>query len=366
MSSGTRHTNGSFSLRRRVSTRRLWPVALAAGALAAALATPSGALAASRHERVTAAVRAWRPAARDTPTEVIDAQTDPQAAGQALDTGCADLSNCSWKADSNITIGYGPPRVLGDALYNCSDEDYAETAVGVSDEREESTSISETLSVEVGLGFLGFEKSTADFEVFSKQSQSFSTTTTSTNAVSVLPRWKGWTETRVLTAFVSGSAYITAGINKLIQVTDIDLSFPGYRDPSDKTDTPIQYIGYRTPMTQYDIASRCGAINGLAGVKPGAPRSVELTLCHPGGGCVTRNVTGTPPPGSGQATVSLARGGRTYATGTDTNGQIQLNGQQPISPGEYTLTIQQNTGTSPAADRKTKSVLTTIVPIAIR
>lgn len=254
-------------MRARVIGRRLRPVALAAAALAA----PSGALAAAGHERVTGAVRAWGPAARDTPTQVIDAQTDPQAAGQALNSGCADLSKCSWKADSKITIGYGPPRILGDALYNCSDEEYAETAVGVSDEREESTSISETLSVEVGLGFLGFEKSTLEAEVSSKQLEAFSTKVTSTNAVAVPPGWKGWTETKVLTAFVSGSAYITAGINKLIEVKDIDLSFPGYRDPNDKTDTPIEYIGYRTPMTQDDITSRCEAIKGLGADKLGAP-----------------------------------------------------------------------------------------------
>ena len=66
---------------------------------------------------------------------------------------------------------------------------------------------------------------------------------TSTSAVAVPPEWKGWTETKVLTAFVSGSAYITEGIDKLIQVKDIDLSFPGYRDPDDTTDTPIECIG---------------------------------------------------------------------------------------------------------------------------
>ncbi len=77
----------------------------------------------------------------------------------------------------------------------------------------------------------------------------------------------------MLSAFVTGSAYVTEGINNLIQVKDIELSFPGYRDPNDNTDTPIKYIGYRTPMTQDDIASRCNAITGLGGGRPGsAPR----------------------------------------------------------------------------------------------
>jgi hypothetical protein len=334
---------------------------------------------------MTGAVRAWRATARDAPTQVIDAHKNPQGAGQALNTWCADLSKCSWKSETKITIGYGPPRILGDALYNCSDDADAETAVGVSDEREESTSISETLSVEVGLGFLGFAKSTAEFEAFSKQSESFSTKVTSTSAVDVPPGWKGWTETRVLTASVSGTAYITAGINNLIQVNDIDLSFPGYQNPNDKADTRVEYIGYTTPMTepgdpgvppgQDDITTRCGAINGLGAIKPGTPPNVKrlaspkgsfkLTLCQPHGGCATRNLTGTPPPRTGQATVHLARGNRTYATGTDTNGRIQLSAHRTISPGKYTLTLQQNTGTPTAAGRNATTTLITIVPIAI-
>ena len=107
--------------------------------------------------------------------------------------------------------------------------------------------------------FLGFAKATAEFEAFSKQSESFSTKVSTTSAVAVPQGWKGWTETEVLSAFVTGSAYVTEGIN-LIQVKDIGLSFPGYQDPNDNTDTPIKYIGYRTPMTQHDIASRCNAI----------------------------------------------------------------------------------------------------------
>ena len=376
MSFGPTHLGGSFRARLSMTARRLWLGALAGCALAAALAAPSAALAAAPHEHVTGSVRAWRPALRGTPTEVIDAKTEPKAAGQALNTGCANLSNCSWQADPNITIGYGPPRVLGDALYNCSAQAYAETAVGISDEREESTSISESLSVEVGLGFLGFEKATAGFEAFSKQSESFSTEVSSTSAVAVPPMWKGWTETEVLTAVVSGSAYITQGINGLIQVKGIDLSFPGYQDPNDTQDTPIKYIGTHGLMTAEDIATRCGAINGLGGVKLGAPPPVnrlppptgsfELTLCRPGDGCVTRKVTGTRPPRIRQGTATLTRGGRTYATGSDAGGRIQLTVRQPISAGNYTLTIQEAMARPPGGRGGAMSALNTIVPVRIR
>ena len=43
-----------------------------------------------------------------TPTQVIDAQTDPQGAADALNSGCANLSNCSWQDTNTPTVGYGP------------------------------------------------------------------------------------------------------------------------------------------------------------------------------------------------------------------------------------------------------------------
>jgi hypothetical protein len=364
--------------------RGMWRVALAAGVLAAAAAPPSAALAARPSPLHAGSALAAGAAVRGTPSQVIDAKTDPQLAGQTLNAGCADLAKCSWAADTAITTGYGPPSILGDALYNCSDEAYAETAVGVSDERGQSTSISETLSVEVKLGFLGLAESSAEFKAFSKQAESFSTKVTSTNAVAIPPMWKGWTETKVLTAFVNGNAYITQGI-KLIEVKNIDLSFPGYRDPNDTTDTPVEYIGYRTPMSADDITSRCNAISGLGGVRLGAtpPGSFKLTLCRvvPVAGlgsvsgvesrrllqsrCASRKVTGTPPPSIGQATATLTRAGRTYAAGTDTGGRIRLTVRRPITAGRYTLTVRERPPPSRRARRRTQTEVATIVPIAI-
>lgn len=371
---------------RSVIGRGIWRIMLAAGVLAAAAAAPSAALAAHPSpSQARSALVAGAAAVPGTPTQVIDATTDPQLAGQTLNAGCADISNCSWNPSMTpITIGYGPPSVLGDALYNCSDEAYAETAVGISDEVAESTSLSETLSVEVKLGFLGFEESTAEFQAFSKQSTTFSKTVTSVNAVAVPPMWKGWNETEVLTGFASGDAYITDGI-KLIEVQNIDLSFPGYRNPNDTTDTPVKYIGYRTPMTAQDITSRCGAISGLGGARLGAtpPASFKLTLCTavPAAGlgsvpgleprrliqsrCASRKVLGTSPPAVSQATATVTRAGRTYAAGTDTGGRIRLTVSRPITAGRYTLTVSQPV-TASQRGRRTQTELATIVPIAIQ
>ena len=377
MSFETQRSGMSAGARRVIASRR-WLVALAGGVLAAATLAPGAAQAATPHERVTGHVRAWHGLVGETPTETIDASTDPQDAGQALNTGCADLSQCNWKTTSPITVGYGPAQILGDALYNCSDpaneQANSENAVQISDEREESTSISESLSVEVGLGFLDLEKSSLEAEVSSKQLESFSTEVTTTNAVVVPPGWEGWTETKVLTASVTGDAYITAGINKLIEVKNIDLNFPGYQDPSTPSDSPILYIGYLTSMTPADSSSRCAADklpgSGGLGASPGGKRAAaptvrfQLTLCSRGGSCTTPSVVGTSPPAVGRATATLTRGGRTYAAGTDTSGRIQLTTQLPVRPGRYELTLTEHPVQSPHG--RALTALNTMVPITIR
>ena len=253
-----------MSVRGRYSVigRRLLPLGLAGALLTAAAVVPSGALAASPSAVAARSGRAARPAVQGTPSQVIDAKTDPDAAAQALNAGCADLSNCSWQT-ANITAGYGPSRILGDALYNCSTDDgeNAETAVGVSDERAQTTSVSEKVSLKLSLGLIGIADSSVEFEAFSKQAETFSTEVSTTNAVVVPPGWKGYTTTQVLSANVTGSTYITEGINKLIEVKDIDLSFPGYQNAQDRSDSQIIYNGIKAPMTADDIASRCNAVN---------------------------------------------------------------------------------------------------------
>ncbi len=375
-------------------------MALLVGVLGAVVAAPRVALASGSSARATGAVRG---AVRGTPTQVIDAQTDPQQAGDALNTGCATLANCQWAADTPITTGYGPPRILGDVTYNCSDpsneQAYDETAVGASDEREESTSISESLSVEVGLGFLGLEKTTAEFEAFSKQANAFSTKVMTTDEVSVPPGWKGWTETEVLSAFVSGSAYVTEGIKGLVQVKDIDLSFPGYQALSDTGDNPVKWIGIRTPMTAQDIATRCDVVNGVGAPSPGGKLGAtpggkiiqkpvggrfKLALCRivPVAGlgsvmggetrrravrrCAIRTVTGAEPPGIRRATATLTRSGRSYATGTVTQGRIQLTERQPIRSGTYALTVTERPAPSRRNRHRPLTALHTVVPITIR
>jgi hypothetical protein len=375
-----RHDGTSVRARRGVIGSRLWLMALPVGVLGAGLAAPSAGVASALHERVTGSLRAYSAARQGDPTQTIDARTNPQQAGQELNSGCANLSKCSWQTTPNtqITSGYGPFKIIGDALYNCTDpsneQAYSETAVSISDSREDSISLSESVSVEVGGGILGFEKASVEGEVNSGQMTAFKTEYTSTTAASVAPGWKGWNQYRVLTAFVSGTVYVTDGIN-LIAVKDIDLSYPGFKE-NGTADTPIDHVTYTTPMSATDIATRCNATG--VGVTRGGARPtrvntvakptgrLKLTLCQAHGRCDIRTVTGIVPPAVERATATLTQAGRAFATGTDTNGSIRLTLRRPIKPGTYILTISQRSGRSPRSHPGSRTTATTVVPIAIR
>jgi hypothetical protein len=389
MNLGVRHDSTSPVARRAVSGRRSGWLAALPVVVAVGLAAPSAGVASAPHERVTGSLRAYS-AAQGPPDQVIDAQANPQQAGQELNSGCADLSHCSWQItpDTKVTSGYGPFKIVGDAMYNCASPEngqaYDETAVSISDEREESTSLSESVSVEVGAGILGFEKATLEAEVHSGQMESSTTEFTATDAVSIPPGWKGWNQYRVLTDFVSGSVYVTEGIH-LVEVKDIDLSYPGYYEDGTKG-SPIDHVLYKTPMTQPgdpgvpsgqdDITTRCNA-TGLSAVRGGKPRSsvrrlakprgtLKLTLCEPDGRCQLRTITGTRPPSVDRANATLTQAGRTVATGTDTKGRIRLTVRREMRRGTYILTINQRSGRSRDHHPRSQTTVSTVVPIAIR
>ncbi len=382
----------------RMRGRRVWPVVLTGAVLlvagpssmATAVAQAPNAASASRIDARAALAR--RPAVAGIPSQVIDSQSNPDQAAAALNSGCADLTNCTWQADTQPTIAYGPSKILGDVLYNCTDpvaepQAQALTSVNVSDQRSQTTSISETVSLKISLGFLDLENTSAEFKLFSSQSETFSTAVSVTNSVPVPPGYKGWTETQVLTASVTGSAFITQGINKLIQVTNIDLDFPGFQDPNDGQ-AQIIYNNFSALMTAADLSTRCDPIDGLGAVRPQPQGSFKITLCripadddnastdHPGGGssatqererertrCASRKVIGPPPPTRIRyATVILSQGGSTYATGTDIRGSIRLNARHPIKAGAYTLTLRER----PTRDAHGRTLTTVNTVISVR
>lgn len=162
--------------------RRLLVPALISGAILAV--APGAALAAHRPDAH---------AAQQGPDQTLDASDPTQSdkVGDALDL-CTTLDNCSWVTDS-VGFDYGPAQIIGDALYNCSSDEYAATAVGVKAERAESTNVSESVSAKISLSFIGFAKSSAEFKATSSQRSTFDTSVQSTNDVEVPPGWKGGT-----------------------------------------------------------------------------------------------------------------------------------------------------------------------------
>ncbi len=321
-----------MSVRRgyRLVARRRWAVGLTGVVLAAAAAAPSGAVAAAPRGIAGGSARTGRPPLGQTPDQVINAQTDPNGAAQAL-TGCADITKCSLAKLSNpntpadpsappIIDAYGPPSILGDVLYNCANPEGPDafTAVGVSDTRGETTSVSEKLSVTLQGGLIGIASTSLDAWVSSTQAETFSTTVSTQTQVTVPPGYKGFTTTQVLSAETQASYYVTRGI-KLIEVTGIDMSFPGYQDNQTSGDSRVIYntiatpinplvpIDPRIPLDNYQSIAPCNSVsdspsNALGGVRPkAAARSFKLTVCPPSGRCVTHSPPTTAaaedPPG---------------------------------------------------------------------
>jgi hypothetical protein len=377
--------------------RRLWPVALIGAVLAVAAAGPSPTLAASagKHHRGQAQTA-------QQPQQVIDAQANPQAAGDALNDS---TGSPSWQTDTapggctmppptppdgcvpadkgntthyTITDGYGPFRIIGDVLYNCSEDQYAETAVGISDERMETTSLSEKVSVKISLKLLDTVGISTEFSAFSKQATSVSTTVSVENAVAVPPLNKGWTLTQVKTAKVPGSAYVTDGIGgPLVEVTNMDLSFPGYQ--LNPNETTARYIGYKTPMTDDEISTICNtnpvdsALSGRRVVGAGptlrrapSPSKFKLRLCGRSGRCTSREVTGSLPPSRiRRATATLTRAGHTYGRGSYTRAHTQLRMRRPLTAGTYKLTLVERPPASQRIGPGRLSAINTILPITI-
>ena len=331
--------------------RRVRSVGLAGAVVAVAAALPSGAVAASPGGVGGGSARAGRPPIGATPDQVINAQTNPNAAAQALQ-GCADISNCSL-ANASVTDGYGPPAILGDVLYNCNPPggSTAYTAASISDTRGETTSVSEKLSVKLQGGLIGIASTSLEAWVSSTQAQSFSTTVTTTSQVTVPPGYKGYTTTQVLSANVTASYYITRGIH-LIEVTGVDMTFPGYQDNQHSGDSQVIYNGVTQPINpvinlNYETIAPCNAVNGNPSTGVGGGRSkltagsFKLTLCLRGRRCATHTLHGPPPPKVRHATAVLVRRARTYAAGTDIGGRIRLNQRRKFTAGKYQLIIRQ-------------------------
>lgn len=323
-----------------ISKRILITVAVCAGlAAAAAFGSNWGA-------RASANVQPRAHAAAPLPT--IDANTDPAAAGKAVSDFCQTISNCQFVGTAQPTVAYDPPRVIGDALYNCAptgakDQD-AEDTVTISDERSESTNLEESLSTSVKLGIL-----TAEAEATTKQFEKVGTTTSRTSTVVIPPGWEGWTETQVPTASVSG--YITDGIH--FKVVDFELSYPGYGAPNmDK----ILFTGIRQRMEdptanppRNDRHEHCDGLPPLTVPQvaqlsqPGSGVSVSICTNNGRYRCIARQLVtaSTVPLTASRANVALARGSFIYATGTVRNGRILLRAKRQVRAGAYTLILSR-------------------------
>lgn len=276
-------------------------------------------------------------------TQTIDAKTNPTAAAQALNA-CAAGAQCKFTPAGKAQVALDAPRILGDALYNCGGAE-AEDTVAISDERSQSTSLEESLSVKASVEILEVAKVSVEAEVNSKQLDEVATKTTQTNSVSVEPGEIGWTETQVPTATLTGTYSITNGGSQ-INVINVVLNFPGFGVPDDKSLNAISFTSKHEKMTDQDRKDRCSVLPPLnpAGIAapgaPGAATSHTLVICGRGRGCANRRtVTGIDQPLTRGTRVSLVRGRVIYATGVIGNRGGVLRAQRPVRRGSYTLLL---------------------------
>jgi hypothetical protein len=276
-----------------------------------------------------------------TDTQTIDAKANPAAAAQALNA-CAVQGTCKFTQFGDIKVALDAPRILGDALYNCGGAE-AEDTVAISDERSQSTSLEQSVSVKASVEILEVAKVSVEAEVNSKQLDEVATKTTQANSVSVEPGEIGWTETQVPTATLTGMYTITNGGNQ-INVTNVDLSFPGFGDPSSTSLNAISFTSKHAKMTAQDVTDRCGVLPPLkptvaAPARPGAvgsPSNPSIVICLSGRGpahCQT--ITGIGQSIPKRTSVSLVRGTVVYATG---KGNV-LRAKRAVPRGNYTLLL---------------------------
>jgi hypothetical protein len=365
--------------RGRLTARRIWLLALAGGALAVGSAGV---------------------ALGDVP--VYDAGTDAQQAADALNSGCVDMAKCDWDQTA-ATSAYGPWKIVGDKLYNCSATAEALTAQEVHESRSESTSVSEKLSVEISLGFLNLASTSLTASGFSQQEQGSTTTVTSGTSVPVSPGYVGWTESHVMSNVSSGDASITDGIHLMAKVTGIDMTFPAidkngqaqaenrtYSRPMTTTQsgstTPGEVETYCTDVEAQpaSAASAARAARPMAATSR-VPREkpFKLTVCRTTRAsgpsshrarCYRRSVKGLLPKRHHlrKVTATLERAGRVHARDTDRRGGIRLTQRRDIKAGRYRLVLRKKKKNIVVRNSKGKKLYRattqefTIIPITVR
>ncbi len=316
---------------------------------AAALAVVFGGAAAISYTGSDAAASALPRAQRSAAIETIDANTDPAAAGDALNQYCQNAKGCAFAGTPSQTVALDSQRAIGDELYNCNDPSVkglgdnglnAQDEVTLSDERGESTNTEESISATVKAGIV------LGAEVWTSQYEEVATTTTKTATVPVIPGYEGWLNTQVPTLTLSGT--FTDGIH--FQVTDFRLTAPGYGQGDLLALVPTPYSqplnDPNAKPPRDDRSAVCDHLPAIV-VPPGAVRLTRpapaptITVCVSGHRkCNSRVIAGGTGLGLRRGDrVALARGSRIYATGTYGRGKMTVHARRTLPRGAYSMLV---------------------------
>ena len=240
-------------------------------------------------------------------------------------------------------------------LYNCSPTTVAYTALSVSDTRQETTSLTQTLSVKLSLGFAGFAESTAQFQVSTGEEQQQSTSVTTGHADQGAPAGLGLhVDDRDL-----GQRPGRCLHHQRHQQTDRGHRYrselPGLRGSSQPVTAPVGYGLNYGEMTPAQVTAQCGGLTaGLGATQQAlAPKPVKLTVCTPQGRCAARTFMGSRPLYVRRGRVTLSSHGSTRATGTVRNGRIRLTAPHALRAGQYTLRTVEHLAPSRSVHKNT-------------
>lgn len=282
----------------------------------------------------------------------FDAQTQPTAAAQAMNSWCQQPGSCKFSSPPNVTDKLGPFRALSDKVINCNQENVdglgasallAETETTQSDTRGQGTTLEEALDAEVKLGILKTE-----FEVSTHQFEAIKSGTEVKQGVEIPPGYEGFVVTRWPTALANGT--VTDGIH--FQVTSFELSYPGFGTPSGDL-SKIYVAPLSVPLEdrttnppRNDRAKYCSGLPPIVvGNQPAQETPAPVIWI-----CLARHRTCDKERlelanafglVSGNAAVALVRGSRVYATGADTRGRIRLHATRPLRAGSYSVFINR-------------------------
>lgn len=179
------------------------------------------------------------------------------AEGQRL---CDNLADCQFVETGQPMTGWSPWQILGGQVDNCSTTSAASYETDISDERGESNTTREGLSLTATAEIRAVAKASIEAKATSSQMGRVATVTSETTTVNIGGEEKGWVETQVWTANLTYQ--VKDLVHNILLIPAYQVSVPGYAFPSDdvfKAGVGVQDRSFHPALTS-DEMNACHAL----------------------------------------------------------------------------------------------------------